>query len=602
MTLVAFAYALLVFETGSGRNPRPHAGRAGVVASVRFSRLGRLSPGPCPLLVAPLDIPGIVDLQIVARGGFAVVYRGRQPAFDRAVAVKVVTGQVDDDAVRRRFARECRTLGQLSDHPNIVAVHDAGELSTGEPYLVMSYLPDGSYQELLDRSGPMPWALAADVVGKVADALEAAHRAGIVHCDVKPANILRSRFGEPQLADFGIARLAADGGTTSMAAMTPDYGAPEVYSGAEPTPQRDIYALGATFSALVLGRPPFASTAPGDLLARINQVLHEAPPDLRPLGVPDPLCQVVERAMAKDPDSRYRSAAAFADELRRAAGDPTSSPTPPTRAVPTPPPPATLGVVSGAVPGPAAAGGSPGPGPAHAPTSPLAPTAPHAGLGGPPTSPPGGPPAPPAGRSARRGPLVALLGLLAVALVAAGLALVLRDDDGGLDTAGATANTASVATKSGGSSASTAERPSTPATTRRAPTTTAAAAPTTTAPATTAPATAAPTTTAPTTTAPTTTTTPTVVATVRRTCGASGAGDCFLTRRAAPSTTRAELGRHNEGTTIQIMCQTTGTAVSSSVLGASSDIWAGVVGGGFVANIYLDGPGLDPFAITLPRC
>jgi serine/threonine-protein kinase PknK len=168
-------------------------------------------------VVTGLRIPGIDGLRYLAGGGFADVYRGVQTAFGREVAVKVIRGGAADDAVRRRFERECRILGSLSNHPNIVTVHDLGWLPTGEPYLVMPFLPGGTVQDRLAREGRIPIAEAAMICAKVARALQVAHDRGVVHCDVKPANVLVTEFGEPQIGDFGISRLASESSATAVA-------------------------------------------------------------------------------------------------------------------------------------------------------------------------------------------------------------------------------------------------------------------------------------------------------------------------------------------------------------------------------------------------
>ena len=147
-----------------------------------------------------LGIEGLVDPRAIGEGGNAVVYRAYQPALDRQVAVKVLKGLVDDDA-RRRFDRERRAMGRLSEHEGIVTVYESGFTERGEPYLVMPLLPGSLEDEL--RSGPLPWRAAVEVMADVCDTVGIAHESGVVHRDLKPGNIMRSPTGRPLVADFG---------------------------------------------------------------------------------------------------------------------------------------------------------------------------------------------------------------------------------------------------------------------------------------------------------------------------------------------------------------------------------------------------------------
>jgi len=159
-----------------------------------------------------LGIPGLSDPVPIGSGGYAIVYRAFQAAFKRQVAVKVITADVDERA-RRRFERECEALGVLSEHPGIVTVHDAGFTADGHPFLVMAYLSGGSLADRLATEGPLGWEGTLRLGGQLAGALSAAHAAGVTHCDLKPGNVLTRADGTPQLADFGIARIAGDTAT-----------------------------------------------------------------------------------------------------------------------------------------------------------------------------------------------------------------------------------------------------------------------------------------------------------------------------------------------------------------------------------------------------
>ncbi|MEU4693826.1 serine/threonine-protein kinase [Actinoplanes sp. NPDC023714] len=260
-----------------------------------------------------IGVPGCEDLTEIGRGGFGVVYRAWQPDFQRTVAVKVLDlGRVDES----RFEREVRALGRLSGHPHIVTVHQAGRTGTGAPYILMAYEEGGS---LAERAGATAWpeVLAGGVV--VAGALEAAHRAGVLHRDVKPENILISRYGELKLADFGLARPVRRDPPRELRSVTATllHAAPEVLRGEPATAASDVYSLASTLYRWLCGRAPFVPS-PSETAAQLVARIGAQPiPDLRP-RVPEPVFAALEQALAKDPAARPASAAAFAERLRRA--------------------------------------------------------------------------------------------------------------------------------------------------------------------------------------------------------------------------------------------------------------------------------------------
>ena len=165
-------------------------------------------------IAAELRNAGFDDITEVGHGGFGVVYRCTQPSLDRTVAVKVLTSDLDSDNLDR-FVREQRAMGRLSDHPQIVTIHEVGTTATGRPFIVMPYHAKDSLEALIRRHGPLDWREAVSIGVKLAGALDAAHRVGILHRDVKPGNILLSDYGQPQLTDFGIARIAGGFQTTT---------------------------------------------------------------------------------------------------------------------------------------------------------------------------------------------------------------------------------------------------------------------------------------------------------------------------------------------------------------------------------------------------
>lgn len=274
-------------------------------------------------------VPGLSGLVIIARGGYAAVYRAQQDSVGREVALKIDTRTLDDERDRRRFLREAQAAGRMSGHPNIVHMYDAGVTADNHPYLVMELCTGGSYSAKMRKHGPRPASEVRDLGIKIADALQAAHDAGVLHRDVKPANILINRFGVPGLTDFGLAAVldASRDISVTVEALTPAYAAPEVFKLDTPTAAGDVYSLCATLYALLNGRPPRwpKSGSPPSPLAMVT--MHNEPiPDIA--GVPAALLSVLRTGMASDPTNRYPSAAALRDALQ-ALDDDGSEPTTP---------------------------------------------------------------------------------------------------------------------------------------------------------------------------------------------------------------------------------------------------------------------------------
>ncbi|MFB7877384.1 protein kinase [Nocardia sp. NPDC056064] len=275
------------------------------------------APGePDEAVIAELDAMGLTGAVEIGRGGFGVVYRARQPALDRVVAVKVLSTEIDVES-RERFLREEQAMGRLSGHPNIVDILQVDATPTGLPLIVMPYFARGSLERLIHDTGPLTWSDTLRAGVKLAAAIESAHRAHILHRDVKPANVLISDYGEPQLTDFGIARIPGGFQTSSsMITGSPAFTAPEVLKGNEPTVQSDIYGLGATLFALLTGHAAFERQAGEKVVAQFLRITTQNVPDLRAQDIPDDVAAVIERAMSPDPADRPASAAEFGELLR----------------------------------------------------------------------------------------------------------------------------------------------------------------------------------------------------------------------------------------------------------------------------------------------
>jgi ATP/maltotriose-dependent transcriptional regulator MalT len=264
---------------------------------------------------AELVAAGFADPEEIGRGGFGVVYRCVQPALDRTVAVKVLTADLETDNLER-FFREQVVMGKLSGHPHIVSMFHVGATATGRPYLVMQYHPRGSLGARIQRSGAIGWRDALHVGVKMAGALETAHQRGILHRDVKPANILLTEYGEPQLTDFGIARISG-GFETTKGTITgsPAYTAPEVLQGHPSQATSDVYSLASTLFSAGTGHAVFERRKGEQVVAQFLRITERPMPDLRSSGLPTDLCEVIERAMSRDPCDRPATAAEFGELL-----------------------------------------------------------------------------------------------------------------------------------------------------------------------------------------------------------------------------------------------------------------------------------------------
>jgi WD40 repeat protein/serine/threonine protein kinase/tetratricopeptide (TPR) repeat protein len=291
------------------------------------------------------SIPGLELVEVLGSGGMGVVFKARQPALDRVVAVKLLRDTLlAEPSLRARFHREARAIAQLQ-HPHLVQVFEFGEVpgagaGSSQPYLVLEYVSGGSLADLV-RGKPQPPREAARLVETLAGAIDYAHQQGILHRDLKPANILLSFSREPaasasftlaagsrlndcvpKITDFGLAKSLEDSGArhtrTGEFLGTPSYMSPEQIEGprAQVGPGADIYGLGAVLYEMLTGRPPFLGETALDTLRQVQNNEPVAPSRLQP-GCPRDLDTIVLKCLSKDAGRRYASAAALADDLRR---------------------------------------------------------------------------------------------------------------------------------------------------------------------------------------------------------------------------------------------------------------------------------------------
>ncbi len=255
----------------------------------------------------------------IGAGGMATVFKAYQPTLDRYVAIKVLPPHhARDQVFVKRFVQEARSVARLT-HPNIVQIHDFSSEEEGNlTYIVMEYVDGGTLKERLKRVLPVPEA--AGYIIQAAEGLNCAHRNGIIHRDVKPANMLLRRDGHLLLSDFGIAKILE--GTTNLTRVgtgigTPQYMSPEQGTGLPVNRQSDIYSLGIVFFHCLTGRVPFTADSP---LSITIKHLHDPLPVERMVaeGVPNPIIQVVLQMTAKDAKERYQSAEEVIDALTQA--------------------------------------------------------------------------------------------------------------------------------------------------------------------------------------------------------------------------------------------------------------------------------------------
>ncbi len=264
----------------------------------------------------PPVLPGFSHVHILGSGGFADVFLYEQNMPRRQVAVKVMLSEIVNDQVRQMFQAEANLMAQLSSHPSILTVYQAGVSADGRPYLVMELCSPSLSERYRRERIPVPDILQIAV--KIGSAVETAHRAGVLHRDIKPSNILLTAYGHPVLSDFGIASTLSESGHREAIGMSIPWSAPEVLmdetSGSVAS---EVWSLAATVYSLLAGRSPFEipgeSNKSTDLIGRINRA------KVQPIGrsdVPESLEKYLQKAMSRKPEGRPASVMEFVRGLQ----------------------------------------------------------------------------------------------------------------------------------------------------------------------------------------------------------------------------------------------------------------------------------------------
>ncbi len=266
------------------------------------------------------ELGGYRIVALLGRGGTSVVYRAQHVRLGRAAALKLLTPAVGEADFRERFLRESQLAASL-DHPSIVPVYDAGE-DEDLLYIAMGLIEGSDLKSRLADEGPLPLRRALRIVGQIGSALDAAHARGLVHRDVKPANILVGADDRAYLSDFGVVKELASNGATRTGSFvgTIEYSAPEQIEGKEVDARTDVYALACVLYECLTGTAPFHRPSE---VAILNAHLHAPPPKLTKAaaGLPPALEQVVSKALSKSPLDRYATCAEFLAAARAAAAE-----------------------------------------------------------------------------------------------------------------------------------------------------------------------------------------------------------------------------------------------------------------------------------------
>jgi eukaryotic-like serine/threonine-protein kinase len=290
---------------------------------------GKIAPDGQPEIVGKYRIDGVIG-----RGAVGVVYRGYDEQIDRPLAIKTLRSDVlssvsDHENLLQRFAAEARSAGRCL-HPNIVTVFDYVEFN-GSPYIVMEYVDAGTLENVINSGAMLPLSQVGEIMGQLLFALDHAHSKGVVHRDVKPANILCPTASTIKVTDFGVARLEALGLTNpgGLGAIgTPNYMSPEQFLGRPVDGRADLFSAGVIMYQLLAGAKPFLANDIGELMRKLLNETAAPIATMRP-GNWNELDAVVRDALARNPEDRFQNAQAFMDALSRAIAATGSDNSPP---------------------------------------------------------------------------------------------------------------------------------------------------------------------------------------------------------------------------------------------------------------------------------
>lgn len=250
----------------------------------------------------------------LGKGGMSVVYEARDLMLERTVAIKILRESFSKDpAFRERFRQEAKAAANLA-HPNIVTIHDFG-FDAGRLFIIMEHIPGTDLKTILEKRGRFSVEEAIPLLVQICAGLGYAHRAGLVHCDIKPHNILITPDQRVKITDFGIARALASiqpDEKTEIVWGSPQYFSPEQAAGRAPSPASDVYSLGVIMYEMLCGRLPFISNSIEEL-ARLHRETPPLPPTQINRNIPPVLEQIILKVLAKEPSARYRTA----DQLGR---------------------------------------------------------------------------------------------------------------------------------------------------------------------------------------------------------------------------------------------------------------------------------------------
>ena len=260
-------------------------------------------------------------IRTLGSGGMADVYLAHDEVLHRDVALKVLSPRyANDEEFVKRFKKEAQSAAALS-HPNIVPIYDRGELEGGTHYMTMEYVPGGTLKDRIRQEGPLTPQEAVEVALQVAQALDTAHRSGLIHRDVKPHNILLTESGDAKVADFGIVRAVNATTTTSQNLIlgTAQYMSPEQARGEPVSPKSDLYSLGVVLYEMLTGELPHNNGNPAQVAAKTANECQRSPREVDP-RIPEGINAVTLRLLDKEPAKRYSGASELIDDLERVSG------------------------------------------------------------------------------------------------------------------------------------------------------------------------------------------------------------------------------------------------------------------------------------------